>query len=126
MAKSSNSSQSTVKKVKKTSATITSSGISNSELDNTTLLYSKQNYLMIVAGVVLVIIGFFLMSGGTMPDENTWDATKIYSFRRITLAPIVVLLGLGVVGYALFFNTAADKEELESYKPEEFPDSEEI
>lgn len=67
-------------------------------------------------GFLLVLIGFLLMSGGSMPDENTWDESIIYSFRRITLAPIVVLIGLGVIGYALFFNTKKDKEALAEYE----------
>ncbi len=76
------------------------------------LLYSKQHFIIIGGGIALLLIGFFLMTGGNMPDENTWDPKTIYSFTRITLAPIFVLLGLGVVGYALFFNTADDKSEL--------------
>lgn len=83
------------------------------------ILFSQKHYIFIGAGIVTVLIGFFLMSGGAMPDENTWDPSRIYSFRRITLAPFVVLLGLAFVGYALFFNTAEDKEELNSYEPEE-------
>ncbi len=76
------------------------------------LLFSKQHYMIIGGGIALLFIGFFLMTGGNMADENTWDPKTIYSFTRITLAPIFVLLGLGVVGYALFFNTAEDKAEL--------------
>jgi hypothetical protein len=83
------------------------------------ILFSQKHYIFIGIGILTVLIGFFLMSGGAMPDENTWEPSVIYSFRRITLAPFVVLLGLAFVGYALFFNTPEDKEELENYKPEE-------
>jgi len=76
------------------------------------LLYGKQHFMLIGVGLSLLLIGFFLMTGGNMPDENTWEPSAIYSFTRITLAPLLVLLGLGVVGYALFFNTAKDKEEI--------------
>lgn len=65
------------------------------------LLFSKQNYIIIGVGLALVIIGLFLMSGGQNgPDE--WAADEIYSFRRITLAPLVILGGLGVVVLAIF------------------------
>ena len=57
-------------------------------------LFKKENYLFIIAGCLLVIIGMFLMNGGEMPDDNTWDPDIIYSFRRITLAPILILAGL--------------------------------
>lgn len=83
------------------------------------MLFSRKHYIFIGVGIITVLIGFFLMSGGAMPDENTWDPSSIYSFRRITLAPFVVLVGLAIVGYALFFSTAQDQEELNTYKPEE-------
>ncbi len=66
------------------------------------LLFNKDNYIWMGAGALLIIIGLFLMSGGKMPDPNTWDPDLIYSFRRTVLAPIVILLGLGVEIYAIF------------------------
>ena len=50
------------------------------------------------------------MSGGAMIDESKWDSGVIYSFTRITLAPFLVLLGLGAVGYAIFYNGKSEKE----------------
>ena len=73
-----------------------------SDKKETTLLFGKQNYLFIGLGLGIVILGFILMSGGSMPDPDTWDPNLIYSTRRITVAPFVVLLGLAVIGYALF------------------------
>lgn len=57
-------------------------------------LFKKENYLFVIGGCVLVVIGMFLMNGGQMPDDDTWDTDVIYSFRRITLAPIVIMVGL--------------------------------
>lgn len=74
------------------------------------LLYGKNHFILIAAGLALLVIGFFLMSGGNMPDENTWDPNIIYSFTRITLAPLVVLIGLGIVGYALIYNPKSDTD----------------
>lgn len=88
----------------------TSYAKSSKEVD---MLFGKQHFILVGAGLLIVVIGFFLMSGGSMPDENTWDPNLIYSFRRITLAPIVVLIGLAFVGYALFFNTKKDKKSQE-------------
>jgi hypothetical protein len=70
--------------------------------DNSALLFGKGNYRMMLIGLALVVLGFILMSGGAMPDANTWDEGVIYSFTRITLAPIVILIGLGVEIYAIF------------------------
>lgn len=68
----------------------------------TDFLFQKENYIFIGAGCVLVILGMFLMNGGQMPDDDTWDPDIIYSFRRITLAPIVILIGLILPVVGLF------------------------
>ncbi len=65
------------------------------------LTYGPEFYKWMGGGFLLVIIGMLLMTGGEMPDPNVWDEGIIYSFRRITLAPIVILGGLGVVTYAI-------------------------
>jgi uncharacterized membrane protein len=53
----------------------------------------KENYKLLAVGFVIIIIGFLLMIGGKSEDPNVFDADKIFSFRRITLAPLVVLAG---------------------------------
>ncbi len=52
----------------------------------------KNNYKLLVIGFVIIIIGFMLMVGGKSDDPNVFSE-KIFSWRRITLAPIVVLFG---------------------------------
>jgi len=80
------------------------------------IFFSKDNYTIIGIGLAIVIVGFFLMAGGTnTPDE--WHAEEIYSFRRITLAPIVVLAGLSVVIAAIF--KGPKEEEIISIASEE-------
>jgi predicted tellurium resistance membrane protein TerC len=58
-----------------------------------TLLFGRENYLMMAGGVLLIFIGFMMMSGGKSPDPHKFNYDEIYSFRRITLSPIVILLG---------------------------------
>lgn len=65
-------------------------------------LFHKQNYILILAGLGLILLGLLLMAGGHMPDNNTWDEGVIYSTRRTLLAPIVILAGIGVEIYAIF------------------------
>ncbi len=65
------------------------------------LVFGKQTMIWIGAGIVLMLIGMGLMAGGGMPSPDVWDDELIYSFRRITLAPIVILAGLGVITYAI-------------------------
>jgi sulfite exporter TauE/SafE len=69
---------------------------------NSTMLFKKKNYMWSLAGIGLIALGLLLMSGGKMPDSNTWDPDLIYSFRRITLAPIIILAGLAFQIVAIF------------------------
>ena len=64
-------------------------------------LFDKENYMWMIGGVLLIFIGFLLMSGGKSPDPHQFLYDEIYSFRRITLAPIIILLGFGVEVYAI-------------------------
>lgn len=66
------------------------------------LLFSNENYKLIAIGCGLIALGLILMLGGNMKDPNVWDESVIYSFRRITLAPIVILAGLAFQVYAIF------------------------
>lgn len=66
------------------------------------LLFNKQNYLYIGIGCALIGLGLILMLGGGMSDPNVWDESVIYSPIRITLAPMVILAGLGMQVYAIF------------------------
>jgi len=53
----------------------------------------KENYKYLLIGFIIIIIGFALMIGGKSEDPNVFNEKEIFSFRRITLAPIVVLAG---------------------------------
>lgn len=66
------------------------------------LIFGKNNFRFILIGVGLIALGLILMSGGSMPSPDIWDESLIYSFRRITLAPIFIILGLIVNVYAIF------------------------
>ena len=65
---------------------------------NQELLFNKTNYIIAAVGVLLIILGFVLMSGGNT-DPKVFNEAEIYSFRRI--APIVVLSGFGVIILAI-------------------------
>jgi Protein of unknown function (DUF3098) len=70
-------------------------------LGNQDYLFDRSNYTFMIAGVILIIIGFMLMSGGKSADPHQFNFDEIYSFRRITLAPIVALIGFGLEVYAI-------------------------
>jgi hypothetical protein len=60
----------------------------------------KENFKYIAIGVGILVIGFLLMSGGKTTDPNVFNP-EIFSFRRITLAPIIVVGGFAFIGWAI-------------------------
>ena len=80
---------------KKITPTVSRTGMTASlGASNDTLLFGKKHYILMASGIGLMFIGFLLMLGGEMPDNNTWDPDIIYSFRRTVLSPFFILLGL--------------------------------
>ena len=71
------------------------------ENDNDKIMpLTLKNYLLLIVGAVIIVLGVVLMSGGTKatPEEFSYD---IFSWRRITLAPILVILGFAFEIYAI-------------------------
>ena len=64
-------------------------------------LFDNENYMWMIGGVALIFIGFLLMSGGKSANPHEFHYEEIYSFRRITVAPIVILLGFFIEVYAI-------------------------
>ena len=65
------------------------------------LTFGRDTYIWMGIGFALVVLSLLLMSGGRGDDPTVFDENIIYSFRKITLAPIVMLAGLGTVAYAI-------------------------
>ncbi len=66
------------------------------------MVFSWANYKWMMIGVGLIVFGFLLMAGGGSTDPNVFNYEEIFSWRRISLAPFVVLVGFGLVGYSIF------------------------
>jgi hypothetical protein len=74
-----------------------------SESKTTPSLFSKENYMWMLGGAVLIAIGMFLLSGGkSNTDPTVFDKAAVYSTTRITIAPILILAGLVVEIFAIF------------------------
>jgi hypothetical protein len=65
-------------------------------------LFQKDNYMWMGIGAIVIAIGMFVMSGGKSENANQFDYNKVYSTSRITVAPILILLGLMIEVYAIF------------------------
>lgn len=72
------------------------------ENKSTPSLFSKDNYMWMLAGAVVIIIGMFLMAGGKSDNPAVFNKDEVYSTTRITIAPILILLGLVIEIYAIF------------------------
>ena len=68
--------------------------------NNKDFAFGKENYMLVLAGLALIALGFFLMAGGGSEDPNVFSE-EIFSTRRITVAPIVILLGFAVEIFAI-------------------------
>ncbi|MBK6382990.1 MAG: DUF3098 domain-containing protein [Chitinophagaceae bacterium] len=65
-------------------------------------IFDKENYIWMLLGAVVMVIGMFLLSGGKNTDPAVFDTSKVYSTTRITIAPILILAGLVIEIFAIF------------------------
>lgn len=72
-------------------------------------IFQKKNYTFLFIGLALIALGFILMAGGGSEDPNVFNP-EIYSFRRIRLAPTLILIGLGIQVYAILLNPNKKKK----------------
>ena len=63
-------------------------------------LFGATNYKILIIGFVVIALGFILMSGGANENPNVFNE-EVYNFRRIRLAPTVVLIGFGITIYSI-------------------------
>ena len=73
------------------------------ESTNSEFIFGKKNYKFMLIGLGFIALGFILMSGGGSDDPNVFDPS-IFSWRRIRLAPAMVLIGFGIQVYAILLN----------------------
>ena len=71
------------------------------DVKKTGFAFGKENYRILIAGVLIVVLGYILMIGGGSEDPNQFHADEIFSTRRITVAPITILVGFVVVLFGI-------------------------
>ncbi len=69
--------------------------------DKNNFVFGKDNYIYIIGGIVITIIGFVLMMGGGSEDRFVFNGDELFSSTRITVAPFLVILGFVVVIYGI-------------------------
>jgi hypothetical protein len=65
------------------------------------VIFDKKNYTWMIIGGAVIILGLLLMAGGKTQDPKMFDYKEVYSARRITVAPILIILGLLIEVYAI-------------------------
>jgi hypothetical protein len=65
-----------------------------------TFVFQRKNYIFMIIGLLFITLGFILMSGGASDDPNVFNP-EIYNFRRIRLAPTLVLIGFAIQVFAI-------------------------
>lgn len=70
--------------------------------NKSTPLFAKENFLFMLIGGIVIALGMYLMSGGKSDDSSVFSNTEVYSKTRITVAPILIVVGLLIEVYAIF------------------------
>ena len=69
-------------------------------MDKTRFAFGKENFIWLAISVAIIIIGFFLVSGGKTTEEFGFDPS-IFNTRRLFVAPVVIMTGFGLVIYSI-------------------------
>jgi len=73
------------------------------EQAKTEFVFGKKNYKFMFIGIACIALGFILMSGGGSDDPNVFNP-EIFNWRRIRIAPTLILIGFGIEVYAILLN----------------------
>ena len=75
----------------------------NDNNKQSSFLFEKVNYKILLMGIAVIALGFILMAGGGSDDPNVFNE-EIFNFRRIRLAPTTVLIGFGITIWSILKN----------------------
>ena len=64
-------------------------------------LFGKENYMMMLGGLIILALGFFLMAGGKSTDPKVFNDDDVYSTTRITIAPLLIIAGFVIEVFAI-------------------------
>lgn len=79
---------------------ITKAPLPKEKANDASFAFGRENYMLLLIALSLLFIGYILMSGGRAADPNIFNE-DVFSFRRITLAPLIVMAGYALGIYAI-------------------------
>lgn len=103
------------KELKKETSTLSSKNTPKEQKVN--FVFNKQKYIIMLIGLAIICAGFLLMIGGGSEDPNVFSE-DLFSFRRITLSPILIVAGFIIEVYAIMKKPKMDDITTETSKPE--------
>jgi hypothetical protein len=72
--------------------------------------FQPENYKLLLIGLAINVLGFLLMIGGAAEDPNSFDASELFSARRITIAPMLIVAGYIVIIYSILKKKKVSKD----------------
>lgn len=72
--------------------------------------FQPENYRLLLIGLAINVIGFLLMIGGGADDPNSFNADELFSARRITISPLLIVIGYVVIMYAIMKRKKVKKD----------------
>jgi hypothetical protein len=66
------------------------------------LVLGKENFMWMLVGIAIIALGMLLMAGGKSSNPAEFHQDEVYSARRITIAPLLFIIGLAVEVFAIF------------------------
>ncbi|MDR1556457.1 MAG: DUF3098 domain-containing protein [Tannerellaceae bacterium] len=73
--------------------------------------FGRDNFVLIAVSVMIITIGFALMSGGGIPEDGVSFNPEIFSKQRIVVAPVITMLGFGLMVFGILRNSQEKKAE---------------
>tara|TARA_B100000965_G_scaffold144117_1_gene120043 strand:- start:1245 stop:1469 length:225 start_codon:yes stop_codon:yes gene_type:complete len=71
-------------------------------------VFKKKNYILLISGLILILMGIFLMIGGESEDPNVFS-DDIFNFQRLTLAPVLIVIGFVLEIFAIMLKSDNNK-----------------
>ncbi len=81
--------------------TLKTDDTASSKKTSTLYAFGRENYLLMIVGLVVMLIGYLLMIGGGSKDPNVFNY-KMFDFQRMTLSPIIIFIGILIELVAIF------------------------
>lgn len=79
---------------------ITKKDIKTTKKEKNSMPFGRENYKWVLIGLAFLLVGFLLMIGGGSDNPDVFNE-EMFSFRRLTLSPILILIGFGIQFYAI-------------------------